>query len=259
MGPRRHEGGDVPLSDPVWYEDPAFWHDIKPFLFRPVALARAAGEVDGLLDLVDLSPGARVLDLGCGIGRHSLELARRGYDVTGVDVCEEFLADARGGAAGLRIEFVLDDMRSFRRPGSYDLAVSLFTSLGFFDDPDDDRAILTNAIESLRPGGRLVVELMAREILERVFFADRESREGDVRFVEHCTVEPDWSRTTNELTIEHPDRTVEVSFSLRIYSAPKLEALLHECGAGRVDVFGSLDGRPYDADAERLVLVATGA
>src|SRR5687768_4028043 len=84
--------------------------------------AGAAGEVEQALALLGPLPaGAAVLDLCCGVGRHSIELARRGFCVTGVDRFEPFLDRARSAAAdaGVSVEWVRDDMRSFRRPGGF--------------------------------------------------------------------------------------------------------------------------------------------
>jgi len=96
-----------------WFENDELWAGLFPFLFDKERSQAAPGEVDGAERLLELQPGARILDLGCGAGRHCLELARRGYAVTGVDRTALYLEHAARTARerGVEVEFVLSDMR----------------------------------------------------------------------------------------------------------------------------------------------------
>jgi len=138
-----------------WHEDDSFWEDFHDALFSPRHWEQAPQEIDAVLALSGTGPGASVLDLCCGPGRHSVELARRGFRVTGVDRTGRYLDEARAKAAemGLEIEFVQSDMREFTRPSAFDLVISLYTSFGYFEDQDEDRKVLRNIHESLRPEG----------------------------------------------------------------------------------------------------------
>ena len=100
-----------------------------------------------------------MLDLCCGVGRHSLELVRRGFRVTGVDRTQAYL-DLVAAAAkreALDLELVRQDMREFHRDESYDGVINLFTSFGYFEDPRDDQRVVDNVYASLRSGGVLVM------------------------------------------------------------------------------------------------------
>ena len=80
----------------AWELLDAIWESmVGPFLSSPAAIERDTSEVDGILSLTGVAPTARVLDLGCGKGRHALELARRGFSVTGVDRTAQFVDQAR--------------------------------------------------------------------------------------------------------------------------------------------------------------------
>src|SRR5512138_1360083 len=122
--------------------------------------AEVPAVVSGIEALAGLKPGARVLDACCGPGRHSLELARRGYRVTGLDLTESYLEAARetASAEGLSIEFLRGDVRAFRRPGAFALCLNLFTSFGYFKSREEDIGTLRNFRASLAPGGALVLE-----------------------------------------------------------------------------------------------------
>jgi SAM-dependent methyltransferase len=155
------------MSD--WFEEESFWRAVYPFLMTEERLEGAADEVDSVLSLVGFE-GRDVLDLCCGVGRHSVELAAQGLSVTGVDRSRFLLGKARALADEQRVEveWVEADARDFVRPDSFDLVLNMFTSFGYFDDPDDDRKVLRNAAESLRDGGNLLIDLAGKELVAAV-------------------------------------------------------------------------------------------
>jgi SAM-dependent methyltransferase len=241
-----------------WFADETFWTDVYAFEFPDPVLDAGAAQVDKALDLSGVRGGA-ALDLGCGPGRHAVPLARRGFQVTAVDLSPFHLAkaQARAEAAGVTVELVRADMRTFARADAFDLAVSLFTSFGYFDDPRDDLRVLENVRRSLRPGGVLVMDVVSRERLARVVHPARSERaaDGALLIQRHETV-GDGERVHNEWTVVRDGRARAFDFVLRVYSGPELEALLRAAGFTTVRLHGALDGRPYDREAERLVAVA---
>ena len=154
-----------------WYDDDSFWETFQNYMFDPRRLALTVAEVDQMIALFGLKSGAAVLDLCCGIGRHSIEFARRGFKVTGVDRTTPYLDQARASASkeNLKIEFVLSDMREFSRPAAFDAALNFFTAFGYFENAADDAKVARNLLESLKPGGRLIVDMNGKEIMARKF------------------------------------------------------------------------------------------
>src|ERR1700722_5351753 len=154
-----------------WFEDDAFWDNFGPFRFSEERVKAARAEVDAVIALMELPPGAHLLDLPCGVGRHSMEFARRGFQVTAVDRTPRYLDTARNQCAqdGMTIEFVQADMRIFERPNSFEGAINLFTSFGYFVDASDDLMVARNFASSLKPGARLVVDMMGKEVLAGKF------------------------------------------------------------------------------------------
>src|SRR3989449_1236041 len=122
-----------------WYED-FFGSD---YLIRYVHPETPA-QVEAIDKILHLRKGGRILDVGCGAGRHSVGLAQRGYRVTGLDLSAPLLAEARKAArgAGVKATFVQGDMRRLRFRGAFDAAISMFTSFGFFDRQEEDREVL---------------------------------------------------------------------------------------------------------------------
>jgi SAM-dependent methyltransferase len=242
-----------------WHDDDAFWAVFEPWMFTPERMAAASQEVDFVVERLGIEPGARVLDLCCGPGRHSLELARRGFRVTGVDRTARYLERGRRVVQeeGLDIEFVQADMREFRRPEAFDAATNLFSAFGYFADPADDRRVVENLHASLRPGGKLLMDLMGKERLARIFRErDWHPIEGGF-FLEERKLSQAWSWIDTRWILVRDGETTEFTVSHRLYSAAELVSLLRECGFADCEVYGNLAGRPYDQDAERLVVLGT--
>ncbi|KYK35874.1 MAG: methyltransferase domain-containing protein [Theionarchaea archaeon] len=241
-----------------WYENDDFWETVAPLLFGEKRWAATAVEVDQILALLRVTAHASILDMCCGPGRHSLELARRHFCVTGVDRTVQYLETAREKAEreGLCVEFVQEDMRHFCRPETFDGALLVFTSFGYFEDPNENHQVLVNMYTSLKKGGRLVIELMGKEVVARIFRERDWGEQDGVIHLEERKINKDWSKIENRWIIIHDQIKKEFKFSHWIYSASELSALLKECGFLSVEVYGDLGGTPYDCTARRLVVVA---
>jgi SAM-dependent methyltransferase len=251
------KGGSLDVSD--WYEDEELWRELEPFLFTEQRLGAADEEVGQILELAG-RPVESALDLCCGPGRHALALARRGVAVTGVDRTALYLERARGRAEaeGLKVDWRLEDMVEHRRPSAYDLAISLFSSFGYFEDEEDDLRVLRNLHESLRPGGALVMEMVSKEWIARHFqelMCDT-LPDGSMLVRRHEIVEG-WSRIRNRWTVIRGDRARSLELHIRIFSGAELRDRLLGAGFEAVRLCGGFDGGDYGFDSERLVAVAT--
>jgi SAM-dependent methyltransferase len=154
-----------------WYQDDSFWITWQPYLFSAGRVMNTGYEVDRLIQLLELAAGDRVLDICCGWGRHAMELSRRGYRVTGVDRVESYLAAARSQAEAeeLPLEVVALDVRQLDLEAEFDAAINMYTSFGYFEDYRDDLRLARNARESLKPGGRFLIQTEGKEIMARNF------------------------------------------------------------------------------------------
>jgi SAM-dependent methyltransferase len=240
-----------------WFEDEAFWAAFKTSMFGEERWQMAARDAGPLAKLLHLKPGARVLDLCCGPGRFSIELARRGFRVTGVDRTALYLTEARKRARQqkLDVEFIREDMRRFVRARAFDACINMFTSFGYFENPADDFKVCRHVYRSLRPGGRFLIQVSGKEWLAREF-RPRDWRElAGVFVLEERKVAPGWTGLENRWLLIRKGRAREFRFYLRIYSAVELRNLLRRAGFARVDVYGGVDGTPYDHTSRWLVAV----
>jgi len=241
-----------------WFEDESFWIEMYPFMFPEERFITAEEQVEQLLELVGFT-GETVLDLCCGPGRHSVLLARKGLQVTGVDRTPFLLDKARERARKERVEveWVQEDMRTFLRPGSFDLALSMFTSFGYFDDKEEDIGVLRNIHQNLKTGGACLIDVAGKEWLARAFQPTTSSELPDgTLLVQRHQIFDAWTRIRNEWILIRGGESKSFEFHHTIYSGQELRDRLEQVGFGEVRIYGGLDGREYGPDCNRLVAVA---
>ncbi|MCB0202444.1 MAG: class I SAM-dependent methyltransferase, partial [Anaerolineae bacterium] len=179
-----------------WHDQDAFWELVEPMLFNTQRLELAKEQVQQVEKLLQLPGGARILDLCCGVGRHSIELADLGYAVTGVDRTQRYIEQARQTALarGLGPVFLVGDMRDYRSPDGYDAVLNMFGSFGYFADEADDRKVVANMYEALRPGGQVLIETMGKEILARQFQERNWHEVDDLLILSEQKITQNWGR-----------------------------------------------------------------
>ena len=222
--------GVPPIEDAYWFD--ALAEFLGPAYLRNTFTKGTEQEVNFLVDALALEPGMRVLDVGCGPGRHSLALARRGFELVGVDHSAEFVRLAREAAAAdaLPATFEALDVRELDRPGEFDAAICLcqggFGLLGGHDEAD----VFGRIAATLRPDGGLAVSAFSAA------FAVRHLEAGE-----------DYDPATGVLhevaTVRGPDGT-EAPFDLwtTCFTARELELLARGAGLDAIEVHGVTPG-----------------
>lgn len=209
------------------------------------------------------SPGAKLLDVGCGYGRHAMELAARGYHVVGLDLSTPLLV--RGGEEahrrGLTINFIRGDMRELDFDGQFDGAYCLFSTFGYFDD-ETNKKTAGNIARALKPGGRCVFEILNRDYV----IADLPTRvwwEGD-----GCVVleEVDFNYFSSRINVNRSvvfddGRQLEQEISIRAYSLHEVGKLMLAAGFRVLEVSGSYQtrGRFFGNQSRHIIVVAERA
>ena len=242
----------------VWYEMDEKWELWEQILFDEQRIEATPAQVESIITLLEIKENEIILDLCCGVGRHSLEFARRGFNVVGVDRTKAYLDKARSQMQkeGLSVEFVLEDMRRFKRPESFNIVISMFTSFGYFKDQRDQERVLENIYTSLKPGGRVLIDVKGKESLARIFRKRDWYRHELGLVLEEREIEKDWSWIENTwILIRDNEQPIQWNLSHWIYSAVELKTLLSQAGFKELQAFGSLSQEPYDDTSKRLIVV----
>jgi SAM-dependent methyltransferase len=243
--------------DPRWYEGffERDWLDVIALKFPG---ERTQVEADFIVEKLELEPGARVLDLACGHGRHTIELARRGFRMTGLDLSPRSLDLARAASAeaGVGVEWVQADMRE-PPAGPFDAVMNLFTAFGYFEEEEENQRVLDAVARVLAPGGRFLIDVLnGPGLFGR--YADRmwEEREGVLFLQEHAY---DVLRGRNESvwTFLHPDGSKqEIRHSVRVYAPHELARMLESAGLSIDGSWGDWEGGELTRESRRLILRA---
>lgn len=229
-------------------------------------IERAPDDITDLLELLEAHEvyPEQALDVACGIGRHSVELARRGLDVYGIDISSEYVATAREYATEAGVSdnttFEVTDAREVDTiDGEFDLVLHWF-AFGYFDD-EVNEAIAERLREQVAANGALVLGL-DNGLAELQDFRDTNaSVRGDVLKVERAEYHPESGRmeviiTTFRETEDGYECIGEVPWNTRLYSPVEVRRLLERAGFSTVALYGGLDGATLERDSSPLVAVA---
>lgn len=215
-----------------------------------------------LVEALGLKAGEKVLDVACGTGRHAVELAARGIEVTGIDFNETALRAARrkATARGVEVDFVRQDMRCLGYREQFDAAYCFWTSFGYFEDESHDFVVARRIAEALKPGGRFLLEGMATETLLPIFEPRRTewldaARTRQVQQETHFDCET--GRVEEDWTFIENGRRQSCHSSLRLYSYRELCDLLREAGFESFTGYDTQTGQAFGLGASRLSLVAS--
>ena len=219
--------------------------------------ARTRYQVQQLLRLCTVLPGAAILDVGCGIGRHSIELAKLGFNVTGVDVNATYIAACRERAAllGLNAQFYAMDSRVMKLDMRADLVISLWSSFGYYGEIGDLQ-ILQRISEHTRRGGRVVLDVENRDYIMKHFVPEEwHETDQEIVFERRRFDAVDGSVSTRRIVLSGRERR-EYHRVLRMYTVSELAALLETAGLRPGRWCGDYDGSRFGPESKRMIAIA---
>lgn len=241
-----------------WFEQEELWMLKRPVIFNADRMRNTFLEVNRIVKLLNLQKNEQVLDLGCGTGRHCIEMASRGFEVTGIDITTPFLEIAAENTRkqNLSVRYIHQDMRTFCEPSSFDLIINMFTSFGYFENKQDDITVLEQCFSSLRPGGRLMLEMLGKEVIA-ARFKPRELLEYDgYSVLVENNISDNWSWLQCKWKVIKDNQIQELGYAHRLYAATEIKQLLEQTGFRNVQFYGDLTGNPYDHTARAMLAIA---
>jgi ubiquinone/menaquinone biosynthesis C-methylase UbiE len=212
-----------------------------------------------LIDIMGLPVGARVLDVPCGQGRHAHLLAEAGYRVRGVDLSRDLLAVAKRRGTSSDLQYTRADMRRLPRAwtGRFDAVANLFTSFGFFLDPDDDVRVIREFARVLAPGALLVWHGASRDgVMARFLGRDWWTTRNGTVIGHEREFDPLSGVLTVKSTWRGPKTSGEREHRIRLYTATRLAELFREAGLIVYDALDAWRNRPLTRRSSEMLLLA---
>ncbi|MCH8293204.1 class I SAM-dependent methyltransferase [Candidatus Poribacteria bacterium] len=243
----------------AWYET-FFDEYYLPNAGSNIPLERTIQEVDFIRKALDLPQKGRILDLCCGHGRHTVELATAGYSMVGQDLSKDSLDIARTSAAerNVQIEFIHADMRDIPFEEQFDAVINIFTAFGYFDDDAEDQKVLNAVARALTPGGKFLVDVINAVRILNNYEPQTWSDTSDGGFTMT-------QRAYNVLTGCNEDRIVHIApdgskrefrTGVRLYFYPELSKMLNCVGLAPIQVFGDYDASEYGWESGRMIILS---
>ncbi len=238
-----------------WFND--FFEDFHDVLELQSA-RKASAEARYIMAKLRLKKGMSFLDCPCGIGRISIPLAKLGIRVTGVDLTSSYLErlNAKAAKAGVRIATQRGDMRRLAFANRFDGAANLGTSLGYFEREADNVLVLKRLYAALKPGGRLMVQIVNRDWILKHYTTRDWERHGDLLLLHSRQFDYRTSRNHGPWTfIKKDGREVTHEVSLRMYSFHELAGMFEQVGFEEIEGFGSVKEEPIDTNCLWMWLI----
>jgi ubiquinone/menaquinone biosynthesis C-methylase UbiE len=233
-----------------------FWDEY----YLPILISRqrrTRKEVDLIVESLDLPKNSRILDLACGTGRHSIELARRGYSVVGLDSSQVYIDYAKKRAERLRVkvEFVLGDMRKLNFKQEFDAVINVHTSFGYYYKKDFD--ILRRINNALKTSGKFFIDVFNKDAILKNLKRKISTPTSYGRIVQVNKFDPRNSmlKTLWKIYDQKKKRQIVRKTSLRVYNYNELKQLVEKAGFSMIKSYGSWNKQPISMVSPRLILV----
>jgi len=239
-----------------WFEE---WFDSP--LYEKLYANRDEMEAARLVELLEktlpLDRCSKILDLGCGRGRHSINLCQKGYDVTGIDLSDEAIATAREKAAKEELEhirFQVGDMRN-PLPRTFDAIVNLFTTFGYFETDEENSKVLESVRKMLKPGGIFVLDYLNANKVRKSYVPSEEGEFQNIHYEIERYISDNSIHKDIEFSGNNIGSTKKYSERVKLYDFEwfKREMAVHNLVIDQV--YGDYEGHDFDPNTSSRLLI----
>lgn len=234
-----------------WFNSP-YYH----LLYQKRDHNEAQVFIDNLIKYLSPSKNAKMLDIACGKGRHSLQLANYGYDVTGIDLSEMSIQEAKNNESEL-LHFFQHDMRQPFRINYFDYAFNFFTSFGYFKTSNENESAMQTMAEAIKPGGIVVIDYLNVRHVERNMTHQAKETINEIDFT--ITKWYDDHKFYKKILIEDPKETSPVSYTEEVsrFTLQDFKELFSKQNLQTKAVFGDYNLNKYNEETSpRMIIVA---
>lgn len=220
---------------------------------------RTLKEVNFIEKALDLPKKSHILDLCCGHGRHSIELAKRGYLITAQDLNEKFLrlASKEAKKEDVRIRFVCKDMRNIPFFKEFDAVFNIFTSFGYLESDQDDFKTIQQVAKSLKTGGKFLLDIRNPDWILANFQSKNWRVVDDLIVLEERSLNLFPKKVITKVIYIEKEKTKQATeHSARLYDFLEIRSMLKKNGLAVQKVYGGLDFERYNRKSQRMIIIS---
>ena len=242
-----------------WYKT---WFSSKYYL--ELYKHRDDKDAENLINLIqkniNLPLNSKVLDICCGAGRHSLEFAKRGFDVTGFDLSRFLISQAKTNSEkvkrkNLKVKFFIKDMRNFNFKHTFDLAINLFTSFGYFENDEENFRLFENVILSLKRTGYFIFDYLNGKYIKNHLKISNNSVILGKKVIQKRRIENGF--VIKDILISKGKDELFFTERLKLYSMNDFKKVYKKFGLKIIKTFGDYSGNGFDdVNSERIIIIA---
>lgn len=237
-----------------WYKD---WFNSENYLkvYRHRDETEARKLVELIINNIDLVPNSKILDMACGSGRHSIIFAKKGFDVTAIDLSQRLISDAKTNASqnDVKINFIHSDILKFQTAKRFKLVLNLFTSIGYFDNDEDNFQVILKAYQFLDSGGYFVIDYFNKKYLTANLIPTTVFSENGYRITQNRSIHK--NRVIKDIMIEKNGSSEEFYESVRLYNYDEMSGYIKEAGFSIIEESGDYDGNKFNHDSSPRLII----
>ncbi|HKK45969.1 MAG TPA: class I SAM-dependent methyltransferase [Balneolaceae bacterium] len=239
-----------------WFEK---WFDSPLYekLYANRDEAEAARLVELLEETLPLGECSKILDLGCGRGRHSINLSKKGYDVTGIDLSEEAIATAREKVQNLGLRHIRFEVRDMRHPlpETFDAIVNLFTTFGYFRTDEENASVFESVQKMLKPGGIFVLDYLNANKVRKSFVPSEKGEFKNIHYEIERYISDNSIHKDIEFSGDNIGGTKKYSERVKLYDCSWFKRKMAEHDLVIDQVYGDYEGHDFDPDSSSRLLI----
>ena len=235
-----------------WFES---WFDSKYYhiLYKNRDKEEAEYFLDNLVSHLSLIKDSKIIDIGCGKGRHAYYLNSLGFDVTGIDLSYNSIKTAKSNTQK-KLKFATHDMRTIYKEGYYDVSLNLFTSFGYFSSDQDDKNTIISMAENLKNNGLLIIDFMnAKKVMKNLMPNEIKVIEG-IKFIISRKIEK--KRVVKSIQVLDDDRVYNFQEKVKLITYKDFKFLFKLTSLKITDTFGDYKLNSFnEKSSDRLIMV----
>ncbi len=231
-----------------WFDSPYY-----PILYRNRDFSEARQFIDALLSFLKPEKQASFLDVACGRGRHSIYLNSLGFEVTGIDISENSIEEAKASASS-SLHFHVHDMRLPLELPQFHVALNLFTSFGYFDTWEEHIESLQNIHNTLNPNGLFVLDYLNTSYIQKQLVHFQHDEANGVKFTISKSIQG--QHIVKKIEVEDGAKSYEFEERVMAFSKEDLTGMLEQVGFRIEQTFGDYQLNAMTEEATRVIIIA---